>query len=180
MPGIITPAGLERRSSLIELRAVAGRRLQGYAATFNTPAQIGHFREIINRGAFARSLRGGSDILLLSDHDPKKVLARTTADNLVLAEDDRGLHFEATLPETTAANDVLALVTTRTAGGMSFGFLVPANGDSWSGDTRTLRDVDLLEISVVSAFPAYSNTEVSARSRGISLAQARQRYLETL
>jgi Escherichia/Staphylococcus phage prohead protease len=180
MSGIIAPAGLERRAVSIELRAVSGRRLQGYAATFGTPAQIGSFREVIQSGAFKRSLNGGSDILLLADHDPKRVLARTAAGNLTLAEDGRGLAFEATLPNTTAANDVLALVESRTAGGMSFGFLVPTNGDSWSGDTRTLRDVDLLEISVVSAFPAYSGTEVAARARGITLAQARQRFLETL
>ena len=180
MSGIIAPAGLERRSVPLELRAVSGRRLAGYAAVFNSPAQIGSFRETIQRGAFQRSINASADILLLGDHDPRKVLARTAAGNLTLAEDTRGLAFEATLPNTTAANDVLALVESRTAGGMSFGFLVPANGDSWSGDLRTLRDVDLLEISVVSAFPAYANTEVSARSRGISLSLARQRYLETL
>jgi HK97 family phage prohead protease len=110
----IAPAGIERRASLIEVRASAGRKLAGYAATFGRQAQIGSFRETIRAGAFSRSLAGGADILLLADHDPKKVLARTAAGNLTLAEDDHGLRFEATLPDTSAARDVLALVEART------------------------------------------------------------------
>jgi HK97 family phage prohead protease len=180
MTRAIVPAGIERRASLIKVRVGAGRKLAGYAATFGRQAQIDSVREVIQRGAFGRSLTSGADILLLADHDPKKVLARTAAGNLSLAEDDRGLHFEATLPDTSTARDVLALVEARTAGGMSFGFVVPVEGDTWAGDLRTLRDVTLLEISVVSAWPAYAGTEVSARSRAVAAALARKRILESL
>ena len=44
--------------------------------------------------------------------------------------------------------------------GMSFGFTVPKNGDEWDEDQRTLREVNLFEVSVLSAgqTPAYPAT----------------------
>ena len=51
---------------------------------------------------------------------------------------------------------------------MSFGFSVPAGGDSWSNDgkERTLNSVRLHEVSIV-AFPAYSATAGTTSVRGI-------------
>lgn len=172
----------ETRASF-EVRAVPGRKLQGYAAIFDQEARIGSFREIIRSSAFSKSLASNKDILLLADHDPAKVLARSGAGNLVLGTDARGLHFEATLPDTTAARDTWNLVESRTAGGCSFGFRVPVGGDRWTGtDLRELIEVALIEVSVVSAFPAYSGTAVAARSAslaGMSVNRLR-RYLEVL
>jgi len=49
---------------------------------------------------------------------------------------------------------------------MSWGFRVSRRGQLWNRDRteRTLIDVDLMEISVISGFPAYSGTSVQARS----------------
>ena len=63
-------------------------------------------------------------------------------------------------------------------GGMSFGFLVPEGGETWSGNRRTLTALDLFEVSVVSSWPAYEGTTVTARARAPRLALAR-RYLQT-
>ncbi|RVI95670.1 HK97 family phage prohead protease [Sinorhizobium medicae] len=147
-----------------EVRA-EGRKLTGYAATFNQETRISDFREKIAPGAFAASLRSNPDILALVDHDPSRVLARTKSGTLRLSEDDRGLKFEIDLPDTSAGRDVLALATRGDLGGMSFGFTVPDGGDSWQGDKRELRSVMLHEISVVQSFPAYGGTSVQARSR---------------
>lgn len=159
------PNGSERRSAACEMRAAGGRKLVGYAAVFNTAANVGTFTETIRPGAFRRSLlTPGRDALALLDHDPTKVLARQANGSLRLAEDARGLHFELDLPATSAGNDALALVESGLAGGMSFGFR--ATDEAWPVATqRELRAVDLLEISLVSAFPAYNQTEVSARAR---------------
>ncbi len=176
------PDGLERRVA-VELRAVAGRKLAGYAATFGTPAPIGGFTETIRAGAFRASLAAGQDTLALLDHDPSKLLARTSNSTLRLSEDGRGLAFELDLPNTTLGADVLAMAEARLLGGMSFGFIVPSGGDAWpTRSTRELRAVDLVEISVVQAFPAYSNTSVAARALGRAEASARIRrlVLETL
>lgn len=153
---------IERRSLPIELRA-KGRRLVGYAATFNTPTPIaGEFIETIAPGAFAASLASASDILALVDHDPSRVLGRTQSKTLTLAEDGRGLAFEIDLPDTQLGRDVLVMAERGDLGGMSFGFR--AVDAPRQGDRRELRKVDLIEISVVSAWPAYPETEVHARA----------------
>jgi HK97 family phage prohead protease len=171
----------ERRSAPLEIRA-RGRKLEGYAALFNTEARIDAFTETIAPGAFAGSLAG--DVLALVDHDAGRVLARTKSKTLRLSEDTRGLAFDLDLPSTSYANDVLALVERNDVGGMSFGFIVAKDGERWDGNRRTLRTVDLKEISVVSAWPAYDGTVVNARANrnhgsDFRLVLAR-RYLETM
>lgn len=155
---------LERRAAEVELRA-KGRKLEGYAAVFDTRVRVADFDELITRGAFADTLKSG-DKLALVDHDAAKVLARTRNGSLRLAEDTRGLHFEIELPRTTLADDVIALAEAGTLGGASFGFI--AKRDAWAGSLRTLHAVDLREISVVSAWPAYPQTSVSARSAALA------------
>jgi uncharacterized protein len=155
----------ERRAALVEIRS-KGRRLEGYAARFNTPARIGdRFTETIAPGAFAASLRANSDVLAFVDHDPARVLARTKSGTLRLSEDAQGLAFDLDVPDTAAGRDVLALAERGDVGGMSFGFTVPNGGDAWSNDRRELRTVNLIEISVVLAWPAYPSTEVHARAK---------------
>jgi HK97 family phage prohead protease len=167
---------LERRAAL-EIRA-AGRRLSGVAAPFDSEAYVGGFREIIKRGAFTASLADGHDVLGLVDHDATKLLGRTKTGSLRLAETDRGLEFELDVPETTLGRDVLALAERGDLGGASFAFTVRTAGESWSGALRELRALNLHEISVVSAWPAYAATEVHARSGPPRLVSA-WRFLET-
>jgi uncharacterized protein len=75
---------------------------------------------------------------------------------------------------------VLALVERGDIGGASFAF-VPTD-ERWEGNRREIRSVDLKEISIVSAWPAYSGTTVQARARPVAhprVALAR-RFLETV
>lgn len=155
----------ERRTLAIEVRA-KGRKLEGYAATFNNPANIGgRFIETIKAGAFAGTLRANRDILALVDHDPGRVLARTKSGTLRLSEDSKGLAFSLDVPDTSAGRDVLALAERGDLGGMSFGFT--AVDDHQAGDRRELRAVELHEISIVQAWPAYDGTFVQARSAAL-------------
>lgn len=167
---------LERRAAELEVRA-KGRTLEGYAAVFEQRARIADFDEIIATGAFAESLKSG-DKLALVDHDPAKVLARTRNGSLKLAEDTRGLHFALTLPNTSVAADVLALAEAGSLGGASFGFNVKR--DAWQGSLRTLHAIDLREISIVSAWPAYPQTSVTARSAGFAGRSDLQRRIDFL
>lgn len=165
----------EIRAQICELRS-RGRRLEGYAATFGTEARIGGaFTETIAPGAFAASLASGRDILALADHDPARILGRTRSGSLRLSEDSRGLAFQIDLPDTQAGRDVLALAERGDLGGMSFGFT--ATDEHRDGDRRELRAVELIEVSVVSAWPAYPDTLVQARWQPIgplALAHARR------
>ena len=175
------PDGMERRAA-IELRA-AGRKLEGYAAVFDQPARIGGFAEIIKPGAFRATLETRADVLALVDHDPSRLLARTGSGTLRLAEDNRGLAFEIDVPDTQLGRDVLALAERRDLGGMSFSFR--PKSQSWPApDRRELRAVELIEVSVVQAFPAYSATSVQARGRNWAAEwlgpAARRRFVETV
>lgn len=157
-------AALETRAAALEVRS-KGRTLEGYAALFGAKARIGSFTETIRAGAFSKSLERRGDVLALVDHDPSRVLARTKSGTLRLTEDARGLAFSLDVPDTQAGRDVLALAERGDLGGMSFGFRVPTGGDAWTGESRELIAVELSEISVVQAFPAYDGTTVNARSR---------------
>ena len=151
---------LERRT-FSEVRA-QGRRVEGYAAVFNSEARLGGFVETIAPGAFRGSLAG--DVLAMLDHDPSKLLGRTRSGTLRLSEDSRGLAFSLDLPDTQAGRDVIALAERGDLGGCSFGFTVPDGGETWEGRTRTLRSIGLKEISVVSSWPAYPDTEIALRA----------------
>jgi len=151
-----------------EVRTMANgqKRVSGYLAVYNQRSvDLGGFTEIVAPGAFQRSL--GGDILLLAQHDTSKVLARTTSGTLTLRSDDEGLGFDATLPSTSYARDLAESMERGDISGCSFGF--NCISDDWSLDgetnavTRTLRDVNLVEGSIVTS-PAYPQTSVSLRS----------------
>lgn len=167
---------LEKRA-VLELRA-RDRKLEGYAAKFNIEARLEDFVERVAPGAFAASLQSGRDVVALVDHDTSKILARTRSGSLRLSEDSTGLAFDLSVPGTQPGRDVLELAERGDLGGMSFAFLVPEGGETWDGNLRTLTAIDLFEISVVSAWPAYGGTTVAARARAPRLAVAR-RYMET-
>lgn len=162
-----TPQLQTRRAELrLESRGNA-RRLVGYAALYGVVADIGPFRERIASGAFAKSLSNlggeGGDILALLDHDPSRVLGRTRSKTLALEDDKKGLAFEIAVPETSAGRDALALAERGDLGGASIGFFVEE--EARDGDVRVVKRAKLLEISVVSAWPAYAETSVEARRR---------------
>ena len=172
-------AKIEKRTNEVkfELRAVEGgdgMTFTGYAAVFNAPSEPLPFIERIAPGAFKRSLKARNDIKLLFNHDTGAVLGSTRAGTLKLEEDNYGLRVTAMLPETTLGKDVKVLVQRGDISAMSFGFSVPANGDSWNtdGTERTLRSVRIHEVSIV-AFPAYQQTAGTANVRSFDAVATR-------
>ena len=142
-----------------------GMNFTGYAAVFNSPSEPLPFIETIAPGAFKRSLDSRNEVKMFVNHNSDQVLASRRAGTLSLSEDSRGLLAEATLPDTTYARDLVVLMNRGDVSSMSFGFTVPANGDSWDGNNqRTLNEVRLHEVSVVTGFPAYEATTAQVRS----------------
>jgi len=146
-----------------------GRKLVGYALTYDTPYDVnggpdlGGFVEVITRGAARRAVLERHDVRLLVDHKGSP-LARTKSGTLVLRSDDHGLRVEATLdPSSPDAQTVIAALRRGDLDSMSVGFRVPTGGDKWSGSTRTINDLDLLDVSVVT-YPANAATSVALRS----------------
>ena len=68
------------------------------------------------------------------------------------------------MPNTTDGNDIRELVSRGDISGMSFGFSTVKDSWSASGDERTLLEVRLHEVSVVTSVPAYPQTTASVRN----------------
>lgn len=158
--------GQETRTNHIELRATGdGMTFEGYGAVFNSQSEDLGFREVIKPGAFRNSLKTRNRMMLLWNHDASQPLASTRNGSLKLTEDGVGLKVQAKLPDTTLGRDIAELVKTGVIDAMSFGFRVKK--DSWSNDgqVRTLEEVVISEVSLVS-FPAYEGTagKVSVRA----------------
>lgn len=142
-----------------------GKKLVGYAAVFNTPANIGGvFVEEVKPGAFRSAIKD-DDIRALIDHDKGRVLGRNKSGTLRLMEDDIGLRFEIDPPDTQAARDLMHLIERGDVTGASFGFR--ARVDEWDYDAkpakRSLVDVALHDVSIVT-YPAYPEAGVALRS----------------
>ena len=168
----------ERRdlAAPIELRAsAAGKVARGYAALFNSRAEIaGAFIEVIAPGAFAKTIRT-SDVRALVDHDTGRVIGRTSAGTLRLQEDATGLAVEIDLPDTSDGRDLAVQLERGDITGMSFGFRV--THDEWDETgaipVRTIHVAELFEVSAV-AFPAYADTSLALRSLEESRKERRQ------
>ena len=163
---------LERRAwpvERLEVRAEGAAQpvIEGYAAVFDQlSVDLGGWRERIAPGAFERSVTD-ADVRALWEHDRQYVLGRNRAKTLTLEEDARGLRIVAIPPRTTWAADLLESMKRGDVNQMSFGFYV--RQDEWKeepdfGLVRTLRDVDLFDVSVVT-YPAYPQTSAEARAR---------------
>lgn len=143
--------------------------IEGYAALFDTLSlDLGGFREQIAPGAFKSSLENGNIRAFANHEGGLSQIGSTNAGSLEAREDDKGLFVRITPPPTQAGKDSLILVESGEISQMSFGFSVRSNGSSWGVDEegaeiRTLTDVNLFEVSIVS-FPAYPDTSIAARS----------------
>ncbi|MGE6516643.1 HK97 family phage prohead protease [Lysinibacillus sphaericus] len=158
-------------TSDVEIReAENGKRtISGYAVKWEMKSHaMGYFKrfkEQFQKGAFTESMTN-DDQLALWSHDTTKVLGRTKNGTLRLFEDDIGLRFELDLPNSTLGNDAYETIKRGDVDGVSFGFrMVKQEWDENDIEniTRTISKAKLLEISPV-AFPAYPDSQVSARS----------------
>jgi uncharacterized protein len=149
-------------------------QISGIAAAYNSLSQnLGGYREKISPGAFSRSLRVGADVKCLVNHDPSQLLGRTKSGTLVLSDSPEGLRFTVQLDRTNTDHvNTYAAIKRGDMDQCSFAFTVPAGGDTWDDSDgsdpkvmaiRTLRDVDLMDVSAVT-YPAYEGTSVGARA----------------
>jgi len=141
-------------------------KLVGHAIRTNVLSEnLGGFREIIAPEAVQRALSREPDLVALFDHESSRVLGRVSAKTLRVNQDELGLRFEVDLP--THESGLAESVGRGDIRGASFAFRTMPNGDAWDENTtpptRTLRDIEIREISVVT-FPAFSQTSVALRS----------------
>lgn len=145
-------------------------RVSGYAAVFNKPTNIGDmFMEVVSPGAFTNALKRGDDVEFLINHGGLP-LARSTAGNLRMTEDDHGLKIEADLDPTDP--DVARILPKMKRKGqldqMSFAFQIPKGGQEWDEPAdglpvRRVTDTILYDVSIVNR-GAYPTTSIGLRS----------------
>ncbi len=143
-----------------------GRTFRGYAAVFDSESEdLGGFRETIAPGAFKRSLNQRKrDLKAFVNHDWGRLLGSRKAGTLRLKEDDYGLHAEIDLPDTQDGRDIGVLTSRGDIHAMSFGF-VPVDVEHMdNGKTQRIREARLMEVSPVTAWPAYNATTAGVRA----------------
>ena len=140
-------------------------KVTGYAALFDTDSRDLGFRETISTRAFDGRLE--DNVILTLNHDPNLLLDRNIGGTLRLSVDERGLKYDATLPNTTTGKDVAELMKRGLLYESSFAFTVEEDDWSKDGDT-TRRQINkigrLIDVSIVGV-AAYADTNVALRSK---------------
>ncbi len=140
---------------------------EGYASLFGVPDGAG---DVVAPGAFAASLRKRPprDVRMLYQHFAHEPIGVWEA----ISEDSRGLNVRGRLTlDVTRAREVRALIADGALNGLSIGFrTVRAGRDAKSG-LRTLQEIELWEISVVT-FPLLRESTVTGLGEKNFAAQA--------
>lgn len=175
---------LESRSYQFEVRAENddnGAYITGHPIVYESRTDIGPFDEIIHRGALDKA--DLTDVRFLVNHDISRIpLARsrknTPNSTMQLSVDKDGMAIRVNL-DIENNNEARALYSAVQRGditGMSFMFGI--DDEEWEAldsehPTRHIRGIStVVEVSAVT-FPAYEDTDISARSKE-ALDNARQ------
>lgn len=151
--------------------------IEGYFAVFNSDYDMGWgMSESIAPGAFTEAL--GGDVRALVNHDTTLVLGRNKAGTLDLREDSHGLWGQIKInPNDSSAMDLYERVKRGDVDGCSIGFDIAEEETEFleNGDVHwTIKKVlPLYEVSACT-FPAYEDTNVSARTAQREELQKRQ------
>ena len=144
----------------IEIRAKDKAVISGYVNAVERESRVLHrvgglpFREIVRQGTFKKALETGKPVSLKLNHE------RTICDTnsgLELREDNIGLHAKAVISD----SEIISAAENGKLTGWSFGF--KCKKDSWNGEVRTLEEIELDEVSILTKTPAYAATSIECR-----------------
>ncbi len=154
----------KRYYQISELRA-DGKTIRGKIPYNSLSRDLGNFKERLQRGCFADSLKSGAKVMAFWNHDTSTPLGSTSAGTLRVDDRADALHFTIHPPPNQWGDSVMVSVKRGDVDGCSFGFRCLK--DEWTNtNIRTIISAELLEISPCS-FPAYPETSV--RSRGATM-----------
>lgn len=163
-----TRATLERRS------AAGGRQVRSYAFEIKSVSDDGtiegygsvfgvrdNYDDVVAAGAFAASLKAhksaGTMPAMLWQHDANEPIGVWTE----MVEDATGLRIKGQLAlDTTRGKEAHALLKLRALNGLSVGFISKQWAYDRETDVRTLTEIDLWEVSLVT-FPANEKARVT-------------------
>ena len=150
----------------IEIRAKDKAVISGYVNAVERESRVLHrvgglpFREIVRQGTFAKALINGNTVQLMLNHE--RTLCDTNS-GLELREDNIGLFAKAVISD----KEVISCAKNGKLTGWSFGF--KCKKDSWNdtGEIRTLEEIELDEVSILTKTPAYTATSIELRDGDI-------------
>ena len=150
----------------IEIRAKDKAVISGYVNAVERESRVLHrvgglpFREVVRQGTFAKALKNGNPVQLMLNHE--RVICDTDS-GLELREDNIGLFAKAVISD----KEVISAAKNGKLTGWSFGF--KCKKDSWNdtGEIRTLEDIELDEVSILTKTPAYTATSIELRDGDI-------------
>lgn len=153
--------GPETRTATVRLEHKAlGKEgeFEGYGSVFGVRDS---YNEVVARGAFGQSLsahrEAGTLPALLWQHDATRPIGNYSE----MFEDDKGLYVKGQLAlETQGGREAHALLKAGALNGLSIGFMPVRSEIMEDTDLRTLTEVDLWEVSLVT-FPANGAARVS-------------------
>lgn len=154
--------------------------IEGYFAVFGSSYEMWKGAiEQIDQEAFVNTLKN-DDIRALVNHDTSLVLGRTTAGTLTLNTDERGLFGSILINrQDQDAMNLYERVKRGDVSQCSFGFDIIRQEIEEEENGKvifTLKEVKLYEVSVVT-FPAYEETEVSARKKDYEIIRQKKNEL---
>lgn len=143
-----------------EVKASSSGRIEGLASPFGGDPDA--YGDIVAPGAFAKSLAlheaERTAPAMLWSHDPSRLVGRWTR----LVERQDGLHVEGSLNlKTTEGAQAFEHVRAGDLDGLSIGFDIPKGGAEFVEGRRMLREIALMEVSLV-AMPAARRARVTA------------------
>jgi uncharacterized protein len=170
--GLLDGAALELRASGDGSRHLRGRFPYASRAVLADGPRPRH--EQFMSGAFADSIRSGTNIFLLAGHTFDKPLASTRAGTLTFSDAADALTFDAEIKPDIAATsygaDCLRQIASGLVGGISPGFQIPSQAgaeeirqEPFGALLRSIHHAILHEFSVVTR-PAYDSAQVEARN----------------
>ena len=146
---------LEADGDALKLRGIAVR----YGSIARPPAVP--VAERFEANAFGNV--ANLDVVLNVQHRRDRAIARTHGGGLTLIDGPDALRFEAVLPPTREAEDVVRLVRDRVLRGASIEFAVPANGERAVGGVLSIAKAYLSGLGIVDR-PAYQDSLIEARA----------------
>lgn len=148
----------EVRAYALQIKAGEDGSLDGYGSVFGVRD---NYDDIIASGAFAASLKthkaAGTMPAMLWQHDPSEPIGIWTE----MTEDANGLRVKGRLAlDTVRGKEAHALLKMGALNGLSIGFMSKQWTYDKDSDVRTLTEIDLWEVSLVT-FPANEKARVT-------------------
>lgn len=153
--------------------------IDGYVNAVERASKIlydtrGEFIEKIRSGVFQKALERADNIDVLLDHEHDRKLADTKSGKAKLYEDNIGLRAIVEIED----SEVIQKAKENKLRGWSFGFFCNKEDRKTNDDgieERTVRDLDLLEVSIIDdkKYPAYIGTSIEMRNDKVKVIEYR-------